>query len=418
METKHLSREKPSRIYSRFIIRLGIISFSSLSLFLAVKLSQAHLNASENPAVALKWSKTYSEALFNQSQTYLRHESFSSEDAMRVEAQSKLALKASPLNDESFTNIGFARARMADGNIDRAFFNFALRRNKRNSSALKALIGLDIREGKVAAAIKKTDALIRLGDKDSSTYIRLLAAFSQIGGGREALDSYLKAAPVWGQEYFQHDINALIPENLDAVIKSLDNFTLSHPNSDVSLTLQEQLMVKLLSLGYEEEAYARWVSLPLHKNDLPRDMPYNSDFSQNLAPAPYNWSFQSGPTFYAKVDSAGGLYASFAHDTPQTLAKQHLRLIPGESYTLSSDALWTYKERQGYFTWTLSCLDQIDSFEALALDDAILKTQTPSKTVTIPSTECETQTLRLKAISGLYSKRIWLQTNSISLRLN
>ena len=310
-----------------------------------------------------------SKALLKRNKIYLEKKDFTPEDASHIEVQSKLALLGAPLNYESFLDIAQSRNLIGEGKRHRALFDLAHRRNKRSSKALKELIVLELQNKEFIAAIKKIDMLFRRKSTAAPKFIPILSLLSKVPNAREEIDRYLKSSPIWGLEYLGHEISNLVPETIDTVTKSLGMFIQDDPDSDSNLTLQAQFFSKLILLGYEAKAFELWTSMPVHKGNIPIREIYNGDFTQNQAPAPYNWSFKKDQNFYAEIDRAGGLYASFKSDTPEILAEQYVHLNPGKSYTLSTNARWTYKERQGYYAWTLTCLDELKSFGALILND-------------------------------------------------
>ena len=143
---------------------------------------------------------------------------------------------------------------------------------------------------------------------------------------------------------------------------------------------------------------------------------FNPTFEKRDEFAPFNWSVIDKRKYFSEIDQDGGLYASYGDSTARVLTEQILRLESGRDYKLDVNAEWSYKRRQGFFTWQVECFESSDIISEINMDETSKESSGGIINFTVPG-ECDFQILRLVAKPGQYSQRIWSRTKFVTITM-
>ena len=389
-----------------------------LAGFFVYSVSQGRILAAKKPSESLRWAPNYSLGLLKQNERVLG-KGLTLEDAQDVKARSEKALKRAPLSHLPFVQLGEADTFINQEAVNKEMYLETKRRDGRNRRALRALVYIYLNEQNYKEAMRNLDTLLKLRgeSKHIKVYQDVLTIISTDPATRNIIDTYLVEGPIWGHDYLKHQIAGMTPETTQTIKNSLNIYTNSIDEENMNNELHSSYMNNLLHIKKIDEAYQYWRSLSPELSTQGDYTVYNPNFNQRAELPPFNWSEMDEPKFFSEVDPSGGFYATFADSSVNVLTEQLLNLTPGSAYELEVDAEWSYRQRQGMFFWTVTCLPSNRTISGVNLDDGAKSNSGGSNVFQVPPHQCDHQSLRLIGKPGQYSQRIWSRTNSVNLKL-
>jgi hypothetical protein len=173
-------------------------------------------------------------------------------------------------------------------------------------------------------------------------------------------------------------------ENADLVIKLAAHDVLS--SAPDARAWKSRLLASLVDRGEYRRAYVLWhllSGLPAGQSPLV----FNSQFNDNRAPPPFNWSYSSGSAGLAEP-ADGKLRVLFYGRTNSVMASQLLLLTPGSYKFKASES---GEVADGALVWALSCLDSGKELMSLPIG------KSAESTFTVPA-QCGAQRLDLNGV--------------------
>jgi len=400
------------QLFKNFLIWLGLFLIG----FVIYSTSQGRIYALKDPKKALNWYPSYSETLLNLNDRLLS-KGLKEENISQIKKQSIQALNKAPLSFRPFLHLGEASVARNINSNSKILFEETIRRNVRNRRGLRALVTLDVQAQNYSEAIGKLDTLLSLKGQEVALedYHNTLLSLSDIEGVQKVINDYLRNRPVWARKYLLNRISGITESNFLDIGNSIQSFsrgTAQNANDDV---IHKYYLRSLYRLRKIDEAYFYWVDLSEGSLSSKNYEVFNPNFEQRSELPPFNWLEVSMPKYFSEIDHDNGLYASFADNKVRVLTEQLLKLNSGESYRLKLNADWTYKQRQGMFFWTITCITSQAIIAGVNLDDDAKKESGGVMDFRIPLSGCEQQSVRLIATPGQYSQRIWSRTDLLDI---
>ena len=388
------------------ILLIAFVTFSTCMGRIAVE---------KEVQTAERWFPNYSATRFVKNNLLLRKK-LTPGVAKEIQANAIAGLKQAPLSDFPFLHMGLANYSLGEGSDNRNLMYETLNRNERNRLALRTLVNIHGVQKNFGEAIKNLDILLKLKGSPSliDEYQQALLVLSEIPEAMTDIEGYLKTRPIWGRKFLLNRIRKMTELNYLDVAQSIEVFT-KEANQDSDNVIHKNYLTGLQRMHKGDAAYEYWYSLiKPPKPSLPYTI-FNPKFERRDELPPFNWREVDKPKFFSEIDEDGGLYASFADSSARKLSDQLLRLELGQAYRLEVDAEWTYRRRQGGFSWVLECVGSGAEIAIVAFDEEAKKNFGGRVDFRLPAKGCEAQTLKLIAKPGQYSQRIWSRTNSANI---
>ena len=403
------------RFIIKFVLIWSLICFSGLS---AWKICTARIIVPTEPGRSLKYFPEFSEALFALNEIDLR-ENLDTKIAEGIQNRAKQALQKIPISDVPFLQVALAQSLLEKKFSRRDLYGFAKKRNIRNRRVLRSLIALDAAQNDLAGVLLNIDTLIRVGGKNIPAYQNIVLQISTRDEGRVLINEYLESRPIWGKKFLENKMANMTAFDIANVSMFLSKYASSNNELELNRDLQERFLEKLVKLGAYEQAYIHWREIFPADPKFSPPLVFDGEFLGDESYAPFNWKTFRRDNFFAEINKGEGLYASFNGGSAHVLTRQVLRLRPGKTYQLQINARWTYRQRQGKFSWEVKCLPTSKTFVTVDMvnEDSLQITKPKQMLVDfqIPNEQCDAQHIQLKAQSGQYSKRIWAITDSIKI---
>ena len=386
-----------------------------LIAFITFSACLARITVGKEVEKAEKWFPNYSATNFAKNNLLLGKK-LSPEMAKQIRANAIDGLRLAPLSDLPFVHMGIANYSLREGSNNRDLIDEALNRNTRNRLALRTLVNIDGLRKNYTEAIKNLDILLKLKGSKTVTdeYQQALLTLSEIPTALPIIEKYLKSRPVWGKRFLFNKIGKMTEKNHVAIGRLIQIYT-EKTNVEMDKNIHKNYLSGLQRINKGDAAYDYWYSLIKPPKPILPYTVYNPEFDQRDELPPFNWRQVQMPKFFSEIDQSGGLYASFADNINRELSEQILKLVPGQAYGLEVKAEWTYRRRQGAFSWVLSCVGNSTELAIVNLDEVTKETSGGRSEFRVPSDGCEAQSLTLIANPGQYSQRIWSRTNSVNI---
>ncbi len=405
----------------RLILKLILVGLSVIICGIFVfKMCIARMVANSDPQQSLRYFPGYSKALFALNEIDLRAPP-NATLGQNIQERSQLALPGAPISDLPFLYSAFGKSIVKGELAYRELFLAAKARNIHNKRALRGLVAIGYAKQDFPDVIENLDVLLRLGGRDHTLYRDAMSSMAIDVQGNEIVNSYLQGRAVWGSRVLYEQIVKMGIYNIDLVSKSLSAYsktsafskTMDETNA-VDKELYEQFLEKLMQLKAYDQVYTYWLRKAGGQSAQPEFFIHDYSFKGSEVYLPFNWKLYSTEKLYAQFDDPEGLYASYADNFQGVLASQVLKLSPSQSYQLEIAAQWTYRQRQGFFSWNISCLPSNQIIAQLKLNDEVLVKGERSALLNgefqVPDEGCTLQKLQLLGSTGQYSQRIWAKT--------
>jgi hypothetical protein len=369
----------------RWPSRVRIFAVATVAVLMGAEVARiatSNASAEENPALAGKLAPLSPPALISAAMAEVGRAAANGQDVDEPTLDKlELAAAGAPLRPEPF----LVQAAIAERNGDLAraqsLLEMARWRDPRSAAALYLLADVWLREGKIVQGLRQLALMSRIMPATSVQLVPALAEFARSPGARETLAAILRTNP----ELRRPLLIALStdPDNAGlALALSGPELRSAEPESE---GWKSRLLRGLVQRGDTERAYAVWrqfAGLPPSYSSLL----FNGEFKNLAAPAPFNWTFNSGSAGIAEPAS-GTLRILFYGNAEMTLASQLLLLKPG-SYRFEAPV--NGNPTAGGLSWTLTC-----SRAGPPIMDMPLNSSAPVARFAVPA-DCPSQSLRLK----------------------
>ena len=233
---------------------------------------------------------------------------------------------AQPLNAEPF--LVHAAIALRNGDTGRAerLLVAARQRAPRSPAARYLLSDLYIRTGRPIEAMTEMAVLSRLVPSAQVQLAPALAEYARSPGAVPQLRTILASYP-------ELEVPVLAklstdPRNAGLILLLASPQAADRPAPD----WQRLMLTTLVNNGDHERAYAIWRKLAKVPNL--RGGFYNPNFTDRLAPVPFNWQFAQGQGGVAEPSDGGGLQVVYFGRDTVDLAQQVL-LLPAGSYRIA-----------------------------------------------------------------------------------
>lgn len=383
--------------------------------FIVYAVCLGRINIQDNLKVSQKWFPSYSHILFKQNEKYLIQKLDVSQ-AEKIKMNAFRSLRRVPLSHFPFAHLGEVNLFSNRPIKARKLFSEALSRDVRDLRALRGILYLNLAERKTSEAIQNLDVLLKLRRSSSSVeeYQAILLLLVLDEQAVHEIDNYLTSRPIWGRKFLFNRIGKMTDNNYQTIGQSITKFESSVAKQQRDNILHEYYMQTLRKLGKIDTALDYWQELHGGAELANNYTVFNPTFEKKKELPPFNWSEIDKRKYFSEIDQEGGVYASYADSVVRVLAEQILRLEPGRDYELNVNAEWSYKRRQGNFTWQVVCLETSDTISQINMDETSKKNLGGIINFRVPD-ECDFQIVKLVAKPGQYSQRIWSRTKSVNI---
>jgi hypothetical protein len=287
-----------------------------------------------------------------------------------------------PLNAEPF--LVHAAIALKNGyNVRAERLLIAARQRAPRSPAARYLLGdLYIRTARPVEAMTEMAVLNRLVPSAGVQLAPALAEYARSPGAVAQVRSILASYPE-----LEVPVLAVLssePRNADLILSLASQRANQGPAPD----WQRLMLTTLVNSGEYDRAYAIWRKLA-NVPDLRAGF-YNPDFTDKLAPGPFNWQFAQGAGGVAEPSAGGGLQVIYFGRDSVDLAQQVL-LLPAGSYRLAVNVSGDLGG-DGSIGWKVTCVGANRELFRLPLTGS----GTASGQFAIPA-DCKAQRIALAA---------------------
>lgn len=353
----------------------------------------------EAPSAALALDPLNADALINKITAEL-NDADNAADLDGLGSQARNALRFDAGDARLYSLIGEIEFRKGDKDQAFQFFDQALRLSKTEIHALQRSIDRSVEAGDLSKAVDEIDVLLRRWpDRFSAVADGFPIILSNSEGYQAVLKAISSDAP-WRNDLFP----ALVadPRGLDLANQLLLDLAVSTAPpkvQELSLVIKGYIQQKkydsayrlfLFSLTDEERRLGGYV--------------FNSTFEPTYSSKPFDWQIpgQSGleitfSTSHQAVEGEEGATVRFLNSPIKNLSLYQYTELPPGQYRISLLASGrNLKLPKGLF-WSLRCVDAIDNIARLDIPEGTFNRQNVSQEITVPSSECPLQVLRLEA---------------------
>jgi hypothetical protein len=292
------------------------------------------------------------------------------------------AASKAPLAPEPFLVRGVQAELAGDGATAQRAFEAAQWRDPRSLPAAYFLADRYFRTGDAARGLREIAALSRLAPGAGNAVGPYLAAYATDRANWPELRKLFRANPQLAEP-----VLVTLASDIRTVPAVL---ALAEPSRS---TAEAQWLGPLLTTLTDSRKYAQARAIWAKAARVPgHELVYDTGFSDNRAPPPFNWALTSSAVGLAERQPGGRLHIVFYGQEDGVLATQLLVLPPG-SYRLSMQLLGD-AARAKSLTWSVWCDKAQAPLASITLDAAVRGWQ-----FTVPS-NCPAQWLRLSGSSS------------------
>ncbi|MGO8831542.1 MAG: hypothetical protein ACLQE9_01830 [Roseiarcus sp.] len=348
----------------------GRLIFAALLALLAVKivrLSAGDLLRSSNPELSILFDPGQSAArLMLSRRPYL--EEGSRLDEAKDGAQE--ALGDNPLSPAALTSLGRAFQGMDDDGRATDLMRWASRVDLRNLESEIWLLDQDIRDGDVATALERVDALFRGQTPQTLDPLTLaLAPALTSEPYRLGFVALLRSNPQW-RSFVLGRLSAKSTDlrGLSALFANLQD----GENPPTTAELQA-FLARLADEGTLDQAYLAWTKSLSPDRLRKLGYLYNARFQYALTNLPFDWVFAPAPQALINVDTESGrriLNVDFFGGRVQFENVSHLLSLAPGNYRFSGQERSENLQNERGLWWRLFCVGK--SADTLAATDLMI----------------------------------------------
>lgn len=288
------------------------------------------------------------------------------------------------------------------GDIKRAIILMEESRRRRPNYILTRLLLTSFygSEGRYSDALAQMDYAMRSSDTVRTVMFPEIVKTMRTAEGRRAVADVLAKQPQWRKDFI---LTLKRQASLDvAQARELLNMVQERrPGADWSAE-RDLYIDSLVRSGQVAQARALWLeAFPAAKRERYRLL-VNGDFADNPLDSSFSWSLHEQTAGRAEIVRTGSkpyLQVDYFGGQTVVLAEQLLGLTPG-SYQLMLDAKSDEGIKSGNFYWTVSCTPDGAEIGRIRLNAVQPIYRRLQGAVTVPTSGCAGQHLRLVAEAG------------------
>lgn len=315
------------------------------------------------------------------------------------ELANQLALLA-PLDELPYETAMLIAAEQGDEVRASSFAHQAIARQPRSLAGRLFLLSASARHGDFNGVIHQFERLLEIRSLNSNSLIEALLDVFRESGDWSQLILYLTKEPNGGRDIVDRILfEPALPPDIESLIRA-------YPHA------QEKYLNRLMHEFGIETAHEAWLSMTESKDKHTVEFPFNGGFFQRAEPPPFNWSI---PYKRAELSAGGGLYVSFSGMGKPLIARQILSAPPG-NYLLKSEAGGSMPKNGGALEWRVLCHGHSERLVVLVLElNKNSSREVFEAEFTIPSRDCQFQTIELRGRAGAYPRTSRTEIYSLSI---
>lgn len=283
-------------------------------------------------------------------------------------------------------------------NDPRAHHLFLAARTRNPRARMVRLLALDglLRRQQTTEAVQEIGTLSRLFPRASPILLADLSRRAQDPKMKPVIKQVLRSDRKLLVDLLQH----LADRNPDPdLILDLAGAPSNWPFTGSRSSWQETLIRSLVAAGNYGQAHSLWKEFLPSNYQGGDDLLFNGSFRPIVAPAPFNWRFESGVNGIAEPLDEGGLIIEYHGRQRADLMEQVLTLAPGR-YQFSVTTENGSGSRDSRLVWRLTCLPDRESLMELEFSGSPQEKGALSASFTVPSSGCTAQRISLRGIPG------------------
>jgi hypothetical protein len=312
------------------------------------------------------------------------------------------AASGAPLAPEPFLVRGVEAQLAGDQSLAEQAFKAALRRSPRSRAAHYFLADHYLRTNQADAGLAELARLTRLVPNGIAAVAPYYASYAKAPGGAPRVKAMLRAHPEFGPDV----LSALATDaaNADLVLY------LARGRGDTSgepPAWHGKLVESLVAAGQYPKARTVWATLSGQQAAAEQGL-FDSQFSGNKAPPPFNWTLLSTASGLAEGEGQGRLHIIYYGRDNATLASQTLTLKPGR-YRLGFEVEGGSQSLSS-LVWKLRCLPSKKSLASLGLASG----RRVSGDFAVPA-DCPAQLLELSGVAPEFPQTVDVTVRGLAL---
>jgi len=310
------------------------------------------------------------------------------------------AAAKSPLSPEPFLVHGVQAQMAGDAQGARLAFLAAQRRDPRSVPAAYFLAEYYLRSGQLYDGLRQTALLARLLPTTTNTLSPFLAGYAKNRAAWPQMRALFRT-----EDGLQDGVLTALAQNgqnAEAILALADP---AHRRPDSPWL--PTLLYSMIAQGDYTRARSIWAAVGRAR--LGADLLYDADFSEPVAPPPFNWVLVTSTVGLAERQPGKRLHVLFYGNQDGPLASQLLLLAPG-SYRLQIQVVGgpAYPELLG---WSMRCAKSSQPFASVGITEAAAR----GWNFQVPA-GCPAQWIELSGRSGDVAQQADVTISGLSLR--
>jgi len=334
-----------------------------------------------------------------------------------VSSNLQTILKSNPLNDDAFLHLALLDYNKTGQWNREDALSIALERNPRNTNTLKASLQLGIINEDFFSVVDILDILMELKWDDANDFFPILDALYNDPQGQKAILDKINQNPSWKFRYVFFVVNSANENNILRILPIIDIIDQGEDQTKNVSIIKTRYLIKLVNLGYVENAYDLWKSWHGTDNTSPTSNGViNSQFQPPISLPPFNWVLLNNEYVTTSRSISDGLFASFNDTRPKKVMYQVIPVDGAFEGDFTSEISWNYRDRQGYFEWRIYCTRDRDLKFRFPLNDDNKGMDRQTFSVNLDQAKCDFINLELWGMPGQLSSRLSILVKSINIQ--
>lgn len=314
-----------------------------------------------DPAIALAWQPGRAAALAAIAGQQRAAGTLEAANAARITASE--ALRNNPLEVAAIRELGLAADALGEEDKADALMAIAGSRSLRDMPTQAWLVDRSVRQGRIAEALHRIDALARAAPDVRDSLLPMLVSLADREDTRKPLTEFLASNPPWRTWFLEQlAARAPTPVALLAVLEGL------HKAAGAPLPADDlrPYLIRLIDMGLIDQAYLSFIRFFVPPDQLASlGNVYNGNFDDPPSRLPFDWTVRDNGTATAAVVNRGdgtgvnpALLVEFAYG--RVMFKdvwQMLALAPG-AYRLTGQVRADGLRNERGMYWRVYCLGE------------------------------------------------------------
>lgn len=399
------------------IVRIVVIWLAVFTLgFFTYKLCWSYELAKSETSKSLSLSPDNSRALLEKNLKITYSQETQAETPNLLPDLQKI-LRKDPINDDVFLIFALLDFNSTGQWNREDALHLALQRNPRNRNVLKALIQLNIGQGKFAETLDNLDLLMTLKWQEADDFFPILAALYSNKKGKNETLKKLQQNPDWKYRYVNYSVNSSNKRNILSILPLVETIKGNQDTAEALTKIRTRYLTKIVNFGYPEKAYELWNTW----NDRAQysildNLVIDSNFTDNSLLPPFNWVMFNNENVNSSRSHSDGLFASFKDSRPRRIIRQVIPVKNTGEGVITTQANWNYNDRQGFFEWRVYCTRNRKLLSRFAMDNNTKNLPVLSFIIKTNKETCDYIDLELWGIPGAISTRNSILVQSIDLK--